>query len=429
MKNLVLIALVLLATLYTRAANQLKDDSLYGIHFQQCMSWNQIVAKAKKERKFIFVDCFATWCAPCKKMEREVYSLERVGEYFNAKFLSVKVQMDTSKSDDQAIRTLYHDAHELKDKYKINLYPTLLFFNPEGNILRRAFGAMEAADLIRLAADVVDPGNDFYALLDSYKKGRRNLDEMAFLAKTSENLLQDTTEARTIARDYIVSLKKDDWYSRTNIEFMREFTYNTRDIGFNFVYQNVDSIDKIMKDESYAQVFIQSILYWEFARPEMLKSSAAKVVPDWTRIAAVIGEKYDSYYAERVITSARTEWAGKHNDWPEHTKYLVEYIEKFGPKSDSGGPWVALYLNNCAWDIFQHSADVSELNIALKWSSHAIIMDPTAPWMDTFANLLYKLGNKDRALSWEVIAVKLGQGNEEIAQNYEKMKAGEPTWK
>ncbi|MBO9572315.1 MAG: hypothetical protein J7497_08925, partial [Chitinophagaceae bacterium] len=33
-----------------------------GINFEVRLTWQQIKDKAKAENKFIFVDCYATWC-------------------------------------------------------------------------------------------------------------------------------------------------------------------------------------------------------------------------------------------------------------------------------------------------------------------------------------------------------------------------------
>ncbi|HMV43506.1 MAG TPA: hypothetical protein PKD50_13270, partial [Leptospiraceae bacterium] len=35
--------------------------------------WKDVVAKATKEKKFIFIDAFTTWCSPCKWMDENVY--------------------------------------------------------------------------------------------------------------------------------------------------------------------------------------------------------------------------------------------------------------------------------------------------------------------------------------------------------------------
>ncbi len=41
-----------------------------GIDFDKKNNWNAIKARAKVENKYIFVDAFATWCAPCHKMSK-----------------------------------------------------------------------------------------------------------------------------------------------------------------------------------------------------------------------------------------------------------------------------------------------------------------------------------------------------------------------
>src|SRR6266542_1757612 len=95
-----------------------------GIQFENGLSWQQIKQKAKAQNKFIFVDCYATWCLPCKKMEKEIFPLKDVGDYMNEHFISVRVQMDTSKADDAHIQGWYKDAAQLKDQYKVKAFPS-----------------------------------------------------------------------------------------------------------------------------------------------------------------------------------------------------------------------------------------------------------------------------------------------------------------
>src|SRR4051812_34660552 len=65
-----------------------------GITWVDNLNWQQVLKKAKKEKKYIFVDCFTTWCGPCKKMDKVVYTNDSLGDFLNAKFISVKLQMD-----------------------------------------------------------------------------------------------------------------------------------------------------------------------------------------------------------------------------------------------------------------------------------------------------------------------------------------------
>jgi|SRR5579872_478388 len=63
-----------------------------GIHFEDGISWQHVRQKAKGENKYIFVDCYATWCGPCKKMDKKVYGNESSKAFLNGKFVLAKVQ-------------------------------------------------------------------------------------------------------------------------------------------------------------------------------------------------------------------------------------------------------------------------------------------------------------------------------------------------
>src|SRR5260221_4585806 len=78
-----------------------------GIHFEQGLTWNEIRAKANAENKFIFMDCYTTWCGPCKFMDVQIFPQEEVGRYFNSHFISVRVQMDRTDKDKDSIRRWY----------------------------------------------------------------------------------------------------------------------------------------------------------------------------------------------------------------------------------------------------------------------------------------------------------------------------------
>ena len=52
-----------------------------GIHFEHALSWTEVQAKAKAEHKYIFMDCFTTWCGPCKYMSANIFPMENVGEF------------------------------------------------------------------------------------------------------------------------------------------------------------------------------------------------------------------------------------------------------------------------------------------------------------------------------------------------------------
>ena len=58
----------------------------------------QAAAKAKKENKLVFVDCYTQWCGPCKKMARDIFPQEKVGKFMNERFVNVKIDMEASST-------------------------------------------------------------------------------------------------------------------------------------------------------------------------------------------------------------------------------------------------------------------------------------------------------------------------------------------
>ena len=92
-----------------------------GVHFED-LTLDEALAKAKAENKLVFMDCYTSWCGPCKWMATEIFPQKEAGDYFNPKFISVKYDMEKG------------EGLKLKDKYKPSGYPTFFIIRPDGRI-------------------------------------------------------------------------------------------------------------------------------------------------------------------------------------------------------------------------------------------------------------------------------------------------------
>jgi len=92
-----LIAITLAATGFA----QTETASAVGIKFETG-TWVEILAKAKQQSKYVFVDAFTTWCGLCKWMDKNVFPTAEAGEYFNKNFVNAKIDMEKGEGLDIA---------------------------------------------------------------------------------------------------------------------------------------------------------------------------------------------------------------------------------------------------------------------------------------------------------------------------------------
>ena len=189
MKRCVIIS-TLLITVILRAYTQ--TDSSHGIDFLQNTSWKEVLQKARTENKYIFVDCYATWCGPCKWMDKIVYVNDTIARIMNQQFVSVRMQMDSTAKDGDNIRASYSTAHYLDRQYHINAYPTYLFFSPDGHVVHKAIGAHDVHQFTKLAEDAKDPRRQFYTLLAEYQHGNMGYAAIHDLAEAAKKLQEDS---------------------------------------------------------------------------------------------------------------------------------------------------------------------------------------------------------------------------------------------
>lgn len=118
-----------------------EEKSKTGISFHQG-NWDEVLETAKKENKPIFLDISASWCAPCKLLKANTFTDPEVGEFYNTNFINVA--FDGEKGEGVL----------LADKFKISAYPTLLFVNPDGQIIAKVEGYKSPEQFIKLGKQI-----------------------------------------------------------------------------------------------------------------------------------------------------------------------------------------------------------------------------------------------------------------------------------
>ncbi len=166
-------------------------QSFAGINFIQGKSWKEVLALAKKQNKLIFLDAYATWCGPCKYLQKNVFTDESVGVYYNDNFINVKMDMEEG------------EGIQLSEDLGVASYPTLFFINGDGKVVHKTIGAMEADDFISLGKDAVNPATQFYTIKEKAHLGKMIPADFHKWVHTAEELSDPDVEE--IVKKYIAS--------------------------------------------------------------------------------------------------------------------------------------------------------------------------------------------------------------------------------
>ena len=111
-------------------------------------SWKEAKEKAEESGKPIFVDAYATWCAPCKVMSKRIFTQAEVGDFYNKHFINFKYDMEKGTGP------------KFRSRYRIKAYPTLVYFNSNGKKVMKSTGFKRSNSLIELGKRAIKQMDD-----------------------------------------------------------------------------------------------------------------------------------------------------------------------------------------------------------------------------------------------------------------------------
>lgn len=125
-------------------------------------TWQETLAKAKSENKLVFVDFYTQWCGPCLNMAQTVFVLPEVGAFYNANFVSAKIDTENG------------EGIELAKKYGVRSFPTYVFIDPAtGEAVHRSSSRQTEEQFIATGKAALTPTQRSFYLIEEYNKGNR----------------------------------------------------------------------------------------------------------------------------------------------------------------------------------------------------------------------------------------------------------------
>lgn len=362
---------VMLVCLYTGLL--FSQEKSKGINFDP-LTFDNAVVKAKNESKLIFIDCYADWCGPCKVLDRDYFTNEKVGDFYNQNFVNLKMNMEKE------------EGLKLLKRYPVGSYPTMLFINPHSlDVVYKLVGVGGDIEwLINGGKSAIHPNQNLASLKEFYNNNSSDVAAvkayMTGLATSHFNKEKDE-----VLSSYLSNVPKESLYNNDNWDIINSFVNSTHNSNFIFLLDNADGykgvVDKAVVDKKIDDLF----------RTTTLSYIHRKRVPDdqfaqesFNRHKSLL-EKYGSTNAAYYLAQLRMIDMVQHDNYLGMLSEMDKSLKSESVVDNSNKMyfiWLNLaYLFNCG--------DEEAIDEGLKWVEHIKPTDERG--MDNWLSLKKRL--------------------------------------
>jgi len=391
MRKFILIASVIVTMTLSEGYSQNRN-----IRFNE-KPWKEIVAMAKSENKLIFMDAFASWCGPCKWMAANMFTNDTVADYYNSTFICAHFDMEKG------------EGLELRKKYQIRAYPSLLFISPEneGLVHERVGAPQRVREYLDMGKVALNPDECLATYIKKYQSGTNTPQFIeGFLARLTDAYIP----VDDVMKKYFDTQKESDLISRTNWNIIFRYVSEINDPIFEYLSKHQNEYAKLYSkdsvDKKIADVYGYALQKYSRMPKNAKNDSAYQAVKD-----QILASGFTD--ADRLFFNSDLQRYQAEGNIESYVRLAYEGIDKY-----YSGDYAM--LNNAAWSISSLSTDPKYLEKAAEWSKKSVSLKSEASNNDTYAAILLKLGKNTEAIKYEKAAIEIAKKLNQPAERYEE---------
>ena len=196
------------------------------------------------------MDCYTSWCGPCKALARDVFTNDTVGDFFNKHFVCVKVDMEKE------------DGPELARRFQVRAYPTLLFINPDDmNVAYRLTGGRRGAQwLVEAGEKALDPSSNLIGLAEAYANNKQDTvivaKYLSCLSETSSAVLLDS-----VLSEYLQNATVANKCSEATWKMLERYVKDPYSSWFEYLYSHASDFAAVVGQERVEKKLFDTYYY------------------------------------------------------------------------------------------------------------------------------------------------------------------------
>lgn len=370
------------------------------IKFQD-ISFKDLIAKAKTENKLVFIDAYASWCGPCKMMEKNIFTKKSVGDFYNKNFVNARIDMEKG------------EGREIAQKFGVRSYPTYLFLNGDGELVSQNYGYMEENLFLAMAQDINSPNNKKGSLKERFANGEKDKDFLISIMKLNSS--SDYEFAKKASERYFENKKNDEEFTKDDAGLLFYFLKSSEDPNFRTFISRKTEILKYLPEENYNEFKNQLIL--GKVVQESIDEKNKKIDDAYFLKTAepLVGKEA----AMTKLNQTKLAYYEQTGNFFEYEKAALEYYknaEAFEPNE----------LLKAAWIFSDNISTHSSLKKAAEWAEKSVMRGETSENTYILSKIYFNLGNKDLAKNFaemsKDIAAKSGKDSSLAQELLNKIK-------
>lgn len=373
------------------------------IVFRQ-IRYSEVFKIAKKEKKAVLLYFHFDGCGACVTMEKKTFTNNKVATFYNSNFICFEVN------------TLKGEGIETNKIYKVQLHPTFLFLDENGNTLNKIVGVFNPDEFVLQAKNALNPIKTLVYLKQQYNNGTRNAD---FLLEYCYRLRDANELDSLIINEYLNTQKVNQLNKEENIKFIYEFALHNgktcisaESNAYKFMHDNKDLFKPyfdIEQVESRLMFVILPNVYQAIEKRDTVGfRKAIEVLKEYDTGKEYNFKEMDGRItrwttSKSLVLTAELAYYQQIGDLAMYNTTLNSFLETIWNDSEA--------LNSYAWDCYEKENDNTKLEKAVDCVIKSIELNNNYNNNDTYAALLYKLKEYDKALTQAEIAIEIAKKN------------------